>query len=84
MSDQPPFADLEYRCKKHKTRREQFLEQLDRLIPWELLEDRIRPHYPKAGQGRQLYGLPAMLRVHIVQLCYNPERFGDGGPVVRG
>ena len=32
-SDQPTFADLEYRCKKRKTRREQFLEQLDRLIP---------------------------------------------------
>ena len=41
--DQPTFADLEYQGKKRKTRREVFLERMDGLIPWQLLEDRIRP-----------------------------------------
>ena len=40
-------------------------------FPWERLEERIRPHYPKAGRGRQPYDLSVMLRVHIVQVCYN-------------
>ena len=31
---QPTFADLEYRGKKRKTRRELFLERMDGLIPW--------------------------------------------------
>ena len=69
--DQPSFADLEYQGKKRKTRRKQFLERLDGLIPWQLLEDRIRPFYPKAGRGRHPYPLTVMLRVHCVQLFYN-------------
>ena len=44
---------------------------MDCLIPWQLLEDRIRPFYPKAGKGRQPYPLSVMLRTHCVQLFYN-------------
>ena len=69
--NQPTFAELEYKNKKRKTRREVFLEQLDSLIPWQRLERRVRPHYPKAGRGRRPYDLSVMLRVHIVQLCHN-------------
>ncbi|CAI8013180.1 Transposase InsH for insertion sequence element IS5H [Geodia barretti] len=69
--DQPTFADLEYQGKKRKTRRELFLERMDGLIPWQSLEGRIRPVYPKAGKGRHPYPLPVMLRVHCVQLFYN-------------
>ena len=65
------FADLEYDGKKRKTRREIFLERMDGLIPWEQLEERIRPFYPKAGRGRRPYDLAVMLRIHCVQLFYN-------------
>ena len=68
---QRTFADVDYESKKRKTRREVFLERMDRLIPWEELEARIRPYYPKAGRGRRPYALSAMLRVHCVQLFYN-------------
>ena len=69
--DQPTFADLEYQGKKRKTRRELFLERMDGLIPWQKLEERIRPVYPKPGKGRRAYPLLAMLRIHCVQLFYN-------------
>ena len=69
--DQPTFADLEFQGKKRKTRRELFLERMDGLVPWQNLEDRIRPFYPKAGMGRHPYALSAMLRVHCIQLFYN-------------
>ena len=68
---QSTFADLEYEGKKRKTRRERFLERMEGLIPWEELEERIRPFYPKAGRGRRPYELSTMLRVHCVQLFYN-------------
>ena len=68
---QRTFADVDYESKKRKTRREVFLERMDRLIPWEELEARIRPYYPKAGRGRRPYALSAMLRIHCVQLFYN-------------
>ena len=51
--DQPTFADLEFQGKKHKTRRELFLERMDFLVPWQHLEERIQPFYPKAGKGRR-------------------------------
>ena len=44
---------------------------MEQLIPWERLEVRIRPFYPKAGRGRRPYPLSVMLRVHCVQLFYN-------------
>ena len=69
--DQPTFSELEFQGKKRKTRRELFLERMDGLIPWQRLEERIRPVYPKAGKGRQPYPLTVMLRIHCVQLFYN-------------
>ena len=69
--DQPTFADLEYEGKKRKTRREIFLERMDSLIPWDQLEERICPFYPKAGRGRRPYEMSAMLRIHCVQLFYS-------------
>ena len=71
MTEQPTFADLEFENKKHKTRRQRFLERMEELIPWERLEERIRPYYFKAERGRRPYPLSVMLRVHIVQICYN-------------
>lgn len=65
------FSEAEYHLKKRKTRREKFLEQMDKLIPWERLEKRIEPFYPKAGRGRQPYPLAKILRVHCLQLFYN-------------
>ena len=69
--EQPTFGELEYENKRRKTRREKFLERMDRLIPWGRLEGLIRPHYPKAGRGRRPYELSSMLRIHCVQLFYN-------------
>ncbi len=34
------------------TRREQFLAEMERIVPWSELCARIVPHYPKAGDGR--------------------------------
>ena len=73
--DQPTFAELEFQGSrsgtKRKTRRELFLERMDGLVPWQRLEERIRPVYPKAGKGRRPYPLAVMLRIHCVQLFYN-------------
>ena len=70
MKEKPTFADLDCQHKRRRTRREEFLERIDSLIPWQRLEDRIRPHYFRSERGRRPYPLAVMLRVHIVQLCY--------------
>ena len=71
LMDQPTFSDLEYQGKKRKTHRELFLERIDELVPWQNLEERIRPFYPKSGKGRRPYPLSVKLRIHCVQLFYN-------------
>ena len=71
MNEQPSFADLDYQHKRRRTRREEFLERMDLLVPWKRFEERIRPCYFPSERGRRPYPLPVMLRVHVVQLCYN-------------
>ena len=39
-------------------------------MPWDRLERRIEPHYPKAGNGRHPYPLSTMLRIHFLQQWY--------------
>ena len=69
--EQATFAELEHDPKKRRTRRELFLEKMDRLVPWEALEALIEPVYAKPGRGRRPYPLGTMLRVHCVQLWYD-------------
>ena len=45
------FAEAEYAHKKHKTRRELFLEKMDTLILWVKLEKKLARHYPKGENG---------------------------------
>jgi IS5 family transposase len=69
---QMSFSDAEMSLKKKQTRREQFLSQLDTLVPWSDLLALIAPHYATSGRrGRQPIGLEVMLRIHLVQLAYN-------------
>ena len=65
------FSEAEYQNKKRKTRREIFLERMDKLIPWNQMEKKVARHYPKGQNGRPPYPLSSMLRVHCMQLFYN-------------
>lgn len=64
------FASLAYDTKKKRTRREEFLEEMDRVIPWEELLKVIGEHYPKAGKGRHPMPLERMLRIYFMQQWY--------------
>ena len=59
--EQATFSELEHDLKKRRTRPELFLARMEELIPWERLEARIEPFYPKAGRGRRPYPLGTML-----------------------
>lgn len=65
------FADAEYAVKRKRTRREKFLQDMDRAVPWKVLADLIEPHYPKAGRGRHPYPLEMMLRIHFMQQWFS-------------
>ena len=68
--EQQSFASLAYDNKKKKTRREIFLQEMDKVIPWKLLTKPIKKHYPKDGNGRRPYPLETMLRIYFMQQWY--------------
>jgi IS5 family transposase len=68
---QTTFESLAWKHKGKVTRREQFLAEMDAVIPWASLVELIRPHYPKAGNGTQPMPLERMLRIHFMQHWFN-------------
>jgi len=71
MGEQRTFASIAWSQKGKVTRREQFLAEMNAVIPWQRLLARIEPHYPKAGNGRQPLGLEKMLRIYFLQQWFN-------------
>jgi IS5 family transposase len=68
---QTTFASLAFDRKKKPTRREKFLAEMERAVPWSELLAVIEPHYPKAGRrGRQPFPLATMLRLYFLQQWY--------------
>ena len=53
------------------TRREQFLGEMERIVPWAELCSLIAPYYPKAGDGRPPKELRMMLRIYFLQQWFN-------------
>jgi len=55
---QTTFASLSYAAKKKRTRREVFLGEMEKVVPWRALEALIEPYYPRSGRrGRPPIGL---------------------------
>lgn len=53
MPKQPALPSLRNAMKKKQMRREQFLTEMDTVVPWDRLLALIAPHYRKAGpKGR--------------------------------
>ena len=70
MPKQLSFADAEYRSKKKQTRRERFLAEMERVMPWAELVEELRPHYYKEygrGPGRPPIALERILRMLCLQ-----------------
>lgn len=68
---QRSFASAEYAMKKKRTRREKFLAEMERIVPWARLIGVIEPLYPKSGRvGRQPIGVPKLLRMYCLQQWY--------------
>ncbi|WP_019939027.1 IS5 family transposase [Bordetella sp. FB-8] len=66
------FSEAEYAGKRKQTRREKFLSEMDRTIPWDYLAGEIAKHYPRSGKvGRQPYPIETMIRIHFMQQWFN-------------
>lgn len=73
MAGQMTFAETVGLSRRHKeTKRERFLREMDQVVPWQQLIERIAPYYPKAGPrgGRKPMPIEQMLRIHFLQQWY--------------
>jgi len=70
MEQQLSFAQSEYAGKKKVTRRDKFLGEMEKVVPWARLVEVIRPHYPTGQRGRPPVGLERMLRIYFLQQWY--------------
>lgn len=69
---QRTLADASFEPYRKPTRRERFLAEMDRVVPWAELCELIEPFYPKNdGPGRPTVGLERMLRIHFLQHWFN-------------
>ena len=68
---QQTFSDYEYSNRKRKTRREEFLEIMDEIIPWDEWVSIIVPYYPSGKRGRPPIGIEIKLRMYLLQVWFN-------------
>jgi transposase, IS5 family len=61
-------ADLGLDLSAKRTRKRQFLDEMERVVPWSELTALIEPHYTKKSSvGRPPFALASMLRIHFLQ-----------------
>ncbi len=60
-------AEAEYVGKRKQTRKESFLIEIDRIMPWKGLIALLDPYFPTREAGRRAYTLMEMLRIHLIQ-----------------
>ena len=71
MNKQVSFSDIEHGNCRKKTRKEVFLQTMDRIIPWQRLCELIKPHYYSNKTGRPAIGAETMLRMYLLQIWFN-------------
>ena len=73
---QETFTDIEYSLRKKKTKREEFLEIMDEIIPWGEWVGVIEPYYPKGKRGRppmviENMVIEKMLQMYLLQIWFS-------------
>ena len=60
---------------RRATRRDEFLDTMNCIVPWSDLCAVIQAHDPKRGNGCAPMGLECMLRIHFIQHGFNLADF---------
>lgn len=65
-----------------KTKKKEFLEQMNRIIPWDKWMGIIKPYYYAGERGNKPFELELMLRIHMLQNFYDLSDMGVMGEVI--
>lgn len=82
MDKQISLSGLMDELSQARTKKKEFLEQMDRLIPWGEWVEEIRPCYYKGERGNKPYGIELMLRLYVLQNLYTLSDEGTVSEVI--
>ena len=68
---QQSFCDIEYSNRRRKTKREEFLDSMNEIIPWNQWIEFIRSYYYSNKRGRRPKDIEVMLRMYLMQNWFN-------------
>ena len=71
MNKQISLSNLEDELSQVRTKKKEFLEQIERIVPWNEWAAMIKPCYYKGERGNKPYDLELMLRLYLIQNLYN-------------
>ena len=60
-------ADLGLNLSTKRTRKREFLDEMNRVVPWAALVALVTPHAPAGRRGRPPFPVETMLRIHFMQ-----------------
>lgn len=60
-------ADLGLSLTTKRTRKREFLAEMERVVPWAALVGLITPYAPEGKRGRPPFAVETMLRIHFMQ-----------------
>ena len=64
-------VDLGLNLGTKKTRRREFLDEMNQVVPWGALVELVAPHAPEGKKGRPPFAVETMLRIHFMQQWFN-------------
>ena len=73
---QTTFSEIEYLSARRKTKRQEFLDIMDEIIPWDEWTSLIRPYYHSNKEGRPSRDLEMMLRMYLMQVWFSLSDVG--------
>ena len=82
MNRQMSLSALSDELSQAKTKKKEFLEQMDRIIPWSEWMGIIKPHYYLGERGNKPFELELMLRIHLLQNLYDLSDMSAMGEVI--
>ena len=82
MNKQITLSAFNDELAKVRTKKKEFLAQMDRIIPWGEWKALIQPYYYKGDRGNKPYDLELMRRLFILQNLYNLSDEGTVAEVI--
>ena len=71
MNKQISLFGLNDELEQMRTRKKEFLAQIESIVPWDTWVDMIRPCYYRGERGNKPYEIEWMLRLYLLQNLYN-------------